>query len=157
MQTNTTNIAIAVALITKIIDYFWKIMKKALSNSMVVNSFTTSHLSNPKFSAYLSLSTGWVMNLRQSAILSFLLIFIIFLFPIQCIYSAEPGLPFTEDFSSDSLIDKIKTTTAVNTEEKEVRLAWAKRQYGAFEDPSFFDISREKDETNSIAVGGCGW
>ena len=67
--------------------------------------------------------------------------------------AAEPGLPFTEDFSSDILIDKTKTTAAITTEEQAVRLAWKKRRYGVFVDPPVVDISNDQDDTTAIAVG----
>ena len=82
----------------------------------------------------------------------FLLISLI-LFPVCLTEAATPGLPFTEDFSSDNMIDKAKTTADLDPEEQAVRLAWAKRRYGAFVDPQVFDISREQLQTVTIAVG----
>ena len=64
-----------------------------------------------------------------------------------------PGLPFTENFSSENLIDRRRTTASISTEEQAVRLAWKQRQYGVFIDLPVFDISDDQDDTNTIAVG----
>ena len=75
---------------------------------------------------------------------------------ILVVFSASAGspeLPFTEDFSSDNLIDKTKTTADINAEEQAVRLAWKKKQYGAFVDPPSCDISSDEGETHAIATG----
>ena len=66
---------------------------------------------------------------RQPKILFFISLLLLL---VQCLFAATPGLPFTEDFSSDAFIDKTKTTAAINAEEQAVRLAWAKRQYGVY-------------------------
>ena len=79
--------------------------------------------------------------------------FLLILIPFRQAGAENPGLPFTEDFSSDTLIDKTKTTAAINTEEQAVRLAWAKRRFGVFVDPPAIDISSDKDETRAIAIG----
>jgi len=63
-----------------------------------------------------------------------------------------PGLPFTEEFSSEFLIDWSKTTAELNIEEQQVRLAWAKRIYPAFATAPVFDISPDLDITHAIAV-----
>lgn len=54
-------------------------------------------------------------------------------------HAATPGLPFTEDFSSDALIDRAKTTADVDTDEQVVRLAWARRTYPNMEIAPAFD------------------
>ena len=67
--------------------------------------------------------------------------------------AASPGLPFTEDFSSKNLIDQSNTTADVNTQEQAVRMAWARRKYGAFVNSPFVTISDDRDTTNVIAIG----
>ena len=67
--------------------------------------------------------------------------------------AATPGLPFTEDFSSDNLINKVETSADINTEEHAVRLAWAQRKFGVFINPPVFNISEDRESRNSIAVG----
>ena len=64
-----------------------------------------------------------------------------------------PGLPFIEDFSSDTLIDKTKTTADFDPEEQAVRLAWENRQFGALKNPAVNDISGDRDDTQDIAIG----
>lgn len=80
------------------------------------------------------------------AILSFL---ILFATESLTTYAASPGLPFTEDFSSDALIDRAKTTAEVDTEEHAVRLAWAQRTYPNMAIAPAFNNHRPKAGTGN--------
>jgi hypothetical protein len=68
------------------------------------------------------------------------------------LHAAEPGLPFTEDFTNTNLKDEIKTNATWSLGEEEVYLAWRKVVYGAMSDPVTWDIG-PGDYTRDIAIG----
>jgi hypothetical protein len=82
----------------------------------------------------------------------FLSIFLVLL-TAGYLHAAEPGLPFTEDFSDTNLKDEIKTNANWSTAEQEVYLAWRKQLYGAMSDPKTYEIGTDSRSTLSIALG----
>jgi hypothetical protein len=66
-----------------------------------------------------------------------------------------PGLPFTEDFSTTTLMDGTKTTATWSTTEQKVYLAWRRTYYGAFSASTVgADIdATDADPTYSVALG----
>jgi len=70
-------------------------------------------------------------------------------------WAAVPGLPFTEDFSADNLMDASNTNANWSTEDQALYLAWKEKQYGAFGagNTTGSDITSDADDTQAIAVG----
>jgi hypothetical protein len=64
----------------------------------------------------------------HAASLACLLIFTLLVIP--ALHAATPGLPFTEDFSSDALKDSSKTTADWNTDQETLVLRAWKKQFG---------------------------
>jgi len=89
-------------------------------------------------------------NLSRLSLLFFISLWFL---PVNFPHAAEPGLPFTEDFSDSNLKDPLKTNATWSTDEQEVYLAWRKQLYGAMTDPDIWDIGVEADETYAIALG----
>ena len=82
----------------------------------------------------------------------FLSIFLVLL-TAGYLHAAEPGLPFTEDFSDTNLKDGTKTNATWFTEEQAVYLAWHKAIYGAMSDPTTSNVGDDTDYTRAIALG----
>ncbi len=64
-----------------------------------------------------------------------------------------PGLPFTEDFAADNLIDSSKTNVDLNTAEQKVRLAAAERIYPDFSVAEGVSITDDLETTQLLTVG----
>ncbi len=69
--------------------------------------------------------------------------------------AATPGLPFTEDFSTDALKDNAATNANWSTDEQQLILAWRKAKYGAFSvsTTTGLDITSDTNNTPAIALG----
>jgi len=69
--------------------------------------------------------------------------------------AAEPGLPFTEDFTDTNLMDAEKTNATWDTDQGAIFLGSKQRRFGVFssELTSEVDISSDSDGTESIALG----
>ena len=77
-------------------------------------------------------------------------------------WAATPGLPFTEDFSADNLMDPAGTNANWNTVGGVLQLPYAKKVYGAFAESTTTasNIGTETDMSTCLAVGDVnhdGW
>jgi len=81
----------------------------------------------------------------------FLSIFLVLL-TAGYLHAAEPGLPFTEDFTDTNLRDPSRTTANWSTDEQEVYLSWRKAIYGAMSDPTTSNVGDDTDDTRAIAL-----
>ena len=82
----------------------------------------------------------------------FLSIFLVLL-TAGYLQAAEPGLPFTEDFSDTNLKDETKTNANWSPEEQEVYLAWRKVIYGAMSVPEVWNLGQDSDIKRGLEMG----
>jgi hypothetical protein len=68
--------------------------------------------------------------------------------------AATPGLPFTEDFTDDTLSDSSLTDANWSTEEQALMVSWRQARYGAFGPGSTgSNVTDDADDTQSVALG----
>ena len=72
----------------------------------------------------------------------------------SAVFGASPGLPFTEGFADQNLMDAAKTTANWSTAEQKVYLAWKKQMFGAFGVTTVgVDVTADAHPTYCVALG----
>ena len=69
------------------------------------------------------------------------------------VQAAEPGLPFTEDFSDSNLKDSSNTNANWSIDQQEIYLAWRKAVFGSMTEPIPWNIGTETNSTQAVALG----
>lgn len=76
----------------------------------------------------------------------------VFLLSVSPLLAATPGLPFTEDFSDQSLMDGALTKTNWSVAEQAVYLVWRQQRIARFS-ATGTAIGSETDSTRSVTLG----